>query len=117
MIVLIWIGLFAATAVTDYLSAKWVDSGSPIRRANISALHETIGLVSGFTVYAWRDDVWLVIPCVLGAWVGSFLAGVDRQEVDPQLLEAVTDAVQLVLDERRLDENKSENSRSCLPCR
>lgn len=97
MIVLIWLALFAATALTDWLSAKWVDSGSPLRRANISAIHEAVGFLAGFTVYTWTHDVWTIIPCVIGAWFGSWLAGIE-DAVDPALLQVIHDSIELVLE-------------------
>jgi len=97
--VLLWIGLFAATALTDWLSAKWIDSASLSRRANISAIHEAVGILSGFTIYAWQHDALMIIPCVAGAWVGSYLAGIE-EPIDPALLTAIEDAVILALDQR-----------------
>ncbi|SRR6266496_272995 len=118
MMILIWLGLFVATALTDYLSAKWVDSGSPKRRAHISAIHEAVGFAAGFTVYAWQHDIWMILPCVAGAWVGSYFAGVE-DAVDPHLIEAIHDAVELVLDRedaRRIGRGWQESSHSSLPC-
>lgn len=98
MIVLIWVGLFAITAVCDWISAKWVDSMTPLRRAHLSAVHEALGFAAGFTVYTWTRSIWTIIPCIAGAWLGSYLAGVDRGELDPEFVEAVSDAVALTLD-------------------
>jgi hypothetical protein len=74
----IWVGLFAATAFVDWLSARWVDARTRTRRANISAIHEATSLVAGFTVFALYQDPWMIVPCVAGAWAGSWLAGVKR---------------------------------------
>lgn len=95
---LIWLGLFAASVLLDWLAAKWTDTLSRVRRAHISAIHEAVGFAAGFTVFTWTQSVWTIIPCVLGSWVGSYVAGVDRDELDPALVEAVHDAVELVLD-------------------
>src|SRR5258706_1689913 len=97
MIVLIWLGLFAATAITDWLSAKWVDSVSRVRRAHISAIHEAIGLIAGFSIYTWTHDAWMIIPCVIGAWFGSYYAGVE-DTLDPAFVDAVHQAIELIND-------------------
>ena len=98
MTILIWLSLFAASVGLDWLAAKWTDSLSRIKRAHISAIHEAVGFLAGFTVYTWTQSVWTIIPCVLGSWVGSYIAGVDRDELDPAFVQAVHDAVELVID-------------------
>ena len=95
---LLWIGLFGSTAVTDWLSARWADTTSRIRRAHLSAVHEAVGFIAGFTIYLWTQSIWTIIPCVLGAWFGSYFAGIDREELDPAFVQAVHDAVELVID-------------------
>ena len=92
---LIWLGLFAATATTDWLEAKWVDTSSRFRRANLSMIHEALGFVAGFVVYTWTQDIWTIIPCLAGAWFGSWLAGVE-EPLDPAFVQAVHDAMELV---------------------
>lgn len=88
--VLIWLGLFGATAVTDWLSARWVDAATPKQRAALSAVHEAVGFLAGFTVFAVYRDLWMAVPCVLGAWVGSYFAGVAQppDAVDADLVVA-----------------------------
>jgi len=95
---LLWIGLFAATALTDWLGAKWTDSFSRLSRAHLSAIHEGVGFLAGFTIYTWTQSVWTIIPCVIGAWFGSYWASIDREELDPAFIQAVHDAVELVID-------------------
>lgn len=92
---LIWVALFAATAVMDLLAAKWSDSLTKLHRANISAVHEAVGFLAGFTVYNWTHSVWTIIPCIAGAWVGSWWAGDVKPELDPEFVDAVADAVAL----------------------
>jgi len=101
-VALLWLGLFAATAVTDWLSAKWVDSVGRRRRAFISAVHEAIGLIAGFSIYTWTHDAWMIVPCVLGAWTGSYLAG-DSEPLDPVFVQAVHDAMEIVNDRANLE--------------
>jgi len=98
--IFLWLGLFVGTALTDWLSAKWADSTNVIRRANISAIHEAVGFFAGFFVYTVTKDFWLIVPCVAGAWLGSYLAGVE-DAIDPALIDAIHDAVELVLDRER----------------
>lgn len=74
----IWLALFAAAAASDWLAARWADASTRWRRANISAVHEAVGLVAGFTVFAVYQELMMIVPCVVGAWVGSFVAGVRR---------------------------------------
>lgn len=98
MIALVWLGLFVATALTDWLSARWVDTLSASHRAHLSAIHEAVGFLAGFTVFTWTKSIWTIVPCVAGAWVGSWLAGVEREELDPAFVDAVADAVALIND-------------------
>lgn len=102
--VLLWIGLFLASAFEDWLSAKWVDSTNRFNRAHISAIHETIGLVAGFSIYAYTGNFWMIIPCVLGSWFGSYWAGVE-EPLDPAFIQAVHEAVEMV-QERAASESK-----------
>lgn len=74
MIVLLGLGLLLATVTTDYLAARWVDARG-INRAHIAALHEAVAMTAGFTVFTFTRSAWMILPCVLGAWLGSFLAG------------------------------------------
>lgn len=87
---LIWLGLFAATAITDWLSARWTDAPNARVRASLSAVHEMVGLVAGFTIYSVFHDWSMIVPCVLGAAAGSYWAGVDKPEpaVDADLVVA-----------------------------
>ena len=90
------LGLFVATAATDWLSARWTDAATPTQRAWLSAVHEAVGMLAGFTVFAVFRDLWMAVPCVLGAWVGSRFAGVTRPEVDPTLVQAVQEALEVL---------------------
>jgi hypothetical protein len=87
---LVWIGLASATAATDYLSARWVDASSARARAALSAVHEAVGLVAGFTIFALYRDWSMIVPCVLGAAIGSYWAGVAStpDAVDSDLVVA-----------------------------
>ena len=76
----IWLALFAATALADWLAAKWADAPTRVRRANISAVHELVTLIAGFTVFAVFKEASMIVPCVAGAWIGSFLAGVKPHD-------------------------------------
>jgi len=107
---LLWFGLFAATAFTDWLAAKWVDSASKWTRAHLSAVHEAVGFLAGFTVFTWTQSVWTIVPCVIGAWFGSFWAGVDREELDPAFIQAVHDAVELVIERESNDSRVREGA-------
>lgn len=102
---LIWVGLFAATALTDWLSAKWVDSTNRINRAHISAVHEGIGLIAGFSIYTWTHDFWMIVPCVIGSWFGSYWAGAE-EPLDPAFVQAVHDAIEMV-NEKAASESKA----------
>jgi hypothetical protein len=82
---LLWLALFSATAVLDWLSARWTDAPSRVKRAHYSALHEAVGYLAGFATYTLFKDITLAVPCILGAWLGSYLGGVDRP---PQAVEA-----------------------------
>ena len=95
---LIWLALFAATAATDFLAARWVDARSAWTRAGISAVHEAVGFVTGFTVFTWTQDIWMVVPCACGAWLGSYFAGKAQptEALDPAFLEAVHQALEVV---------------------
>lgn len=73
---LIWLGLFAAALLSDLLAAKWTDAPTRLYRANISAVHEALNITAGFTIFALYQDPWMLVPCVAGAWCGSFVAGV-----------------------------------------
>lgn len=77
---LLWLFLLAGTAATDYLAARWVDATTARRRALFSATHEAVGFLAGFAVYTAYKDLTLAIPCVLGAALGSYLAGVRRAD-------------------------------------
>ena len=85
-----WVGLGGATALTDYLSARWVDAPNARMRAALSAVHEAVGLVAGFTIFAVYRDWSMIVPCVIGAAVGSYFAGVSRPQdaVDSDLVVA-----------------------------
>lgn len=97
---LIWAALFLSTALTDWLSARWADAGDADRRAWLSAIHEAVGFAAGFYVFVYAKDVWMAIPCVAGAFLGSKLADVTRpKEVDPAFEQTVRDVVELVLAE------------------
>jgi len=87
---LVWLGLATATALTDYLSAKWVDATSGKVRALLSAVHEAVGLVAGFTIFTVYHDWSMIVPCVVGAAVGSYFAGVANapDAVDSDLVVA-----------------------------
>lgn len=75
---LLWAGLLAGTAATDYLAARWVDAATAQKRALFSATHEAVGFLAGFAVFTAYQDLTLAIPCILGAYLGSLLAGVRR---------------------------------------
>lgn len=102
--ILLWIGLFAATALTDWLAVKWVDSTNRIRRANLSAIEEAIGLIAGFSIYALTQDFWMIIPCILGSWFGSYWAGAE-EPIDPAFVQAVHEALEIV-QEKAASESK-----------
>jgi len=77
---LLWLLLLAGTAATDYLAARWVDATTAPRRAMFSAVHEAVGFAAGFAVFTAYQDITLAIPCILGAYLGSLLAGVRRAD-------------------------------------
>lgn len=76
----LWIALLASTAVTDYLAARWVDAVTARRRAVLSGIHEAVGFLAGFAVFTAYKDITLAIPCILGAALGSYLAGVRHAD-------------------------------------
>ena len=75
---IIWLGLFGATAATDWLATRWTDAATPKQRAWLASVHEAVGVVAGFTVYTIYKSLWMAVPCIIGAWIGSFYGGVSK---------------------------------------
>jgi lipid-A-disaccharide synthase-like uncharacterized protein len=71
--------LFSSTAVLDWLACKWQQARTKLGKAYYSASFELIACVSILFI-AESKDPFIIVCCVAGAGVGSYLAGDNKEE-------------------------------------
>jgi hypothetical protein len=69
-----WVVVFFGMAALDYIWAKYTHAVTA-RRAHLAALLSMVIMACNVTVtVSYIHDIWLVIPTMLGAWLGTFIA-------------------------------------------
>lgn len=69
-----WVLVFTATVIADFIWARW-SAECAAKRASSAAVYGGLIIVcSGFVTVEYVNDHWLLIPAVLGAGVGTYIA-------------------------------------------
>lgn len=69
-----WFLVFTATVTADFFWARWAVHATNKQAFRASFYGGAIIACSGFTIFEYTQDPWLLIPAALGAGLGTFIA-------------------------------------------
>jgi hypothetical protein len=68
------LGVFLATAATDYCWAQYQMASAERRSVDGANASAAIVVIGGLTLLAIVASPWMIIPEAAGAWAGSYIA-------------------------------------------
>jgi uncharacterized membrane protein YkvI len=74
MRVLNYLLVFVATVAVDYAWTRYIAEAAAKRPTHAALWSAAIIACGGFNVVAYTADHWLLIPAILGAFVGTWFA-------------------------------------------
>jgi len=72
--VITWVAVFFAVVLMDYVWCLYVQAVATKRLVVASNMSVAIIGLSGYVTTMYIDDVWLLIPAGIGAWIGTAIA-------------------------------------------